>query len=169
MYYSTYSSPIGLITLASDGKSLCGLWSEENRHIYENMEKDDSLLVFDMTKEWLNKYFKGEKPSVKEIPLAPIGTKFRQIVWALLLEIPYGETTTYGELSERVKVVLGISKMSSRAIGGAVGHNPISIIIPCHRVIGKSGNLTGYSGGLVNKIRLLEHEGVKTNQFHIPN
>ena len=115
---------------------------------------------------WLDRYFAGERPAVNELPLAPVGSDFRQEVWKILCEIPYGQTTTYGEIAQKLSARLGRERMSARAVGGAVGHNPISIIIPCHRVVGSNGRLTGYAGGLERKIKLLTHEGVDLTRLH---
>lgn len=162
-YITYYSSPVGELTLASDGVSLIGLWLEGQKYYKATLSKDNKeyneLKVFTLTKKWLDAYFNNEKPSISDLPLAPRGTEFRKLVWKLLCEIPYGETTTYKNLSEKVALIMGRESMSSQAIGGAVGHNPISIIIPCHRVISVSGNLTGYAGGIDNKFKLLKIEG----------
>ncbi len=165
MYHNTtYLSPIGTITLASDGTNLVGLWMEGQKYhsasIPEAMVKKDDLPVFDDTKKWLDKYFADKKPSISELPLAPIGSEFRQGVWDILCEIPYGEVLTYGQIAARMAVKMSTKSMSSQAVGGAVGHNPISIIIPCHRVVGTNGSLTGYAGGINRKVKLLELEGV---------
>ncbi len=155
-YKTTYNSPLGIITLCSDGSNLVGVWFDGQKYfastIKEMTEKND-LTIFSNVKNWLDRYFTGQNPKISELPLAPIGNEFRQAVWKLLCEIPYGETTTYGEIAKR----LG-KPMSAQAVGGAVGHNPISIIIPCHRVIGKNGSITGYAGGIDKKIKLLELE-----------
>ena len=121
-----------------------------------------------MGKDWLDDYFAGKKPEISDLPLAPIGSKFRQEVWKTLMEIPYGEVITYGRIAKELIERTGVKNMSSQAVGGAVGHNPISIIIPCHRVVGSNGSLTGYSGGLEKKIKLLQHEGIDTSKFSIP-
>ncbi len=110
----------------------------------------------------------GEKPKISELKLAPKGGEFRQSVWKILCEIPYGETTTYGEIAKEIAHLNDIERMSAQAVGNAVGHNPISIIIPCHRVVGASGNLTGYAGGIDKKIFLLKHEGIDTEKFYVP-
>lgn len=161
-YKTTYISPIGNITLCSDAKNLVGLWLEGQKYFAGNVnsemvEKDD-LPVFKETKIWLDKYFRNEKPSVKDLPLAPIGNEFRQEVWQILCEIPYGEVITYGDIAKKIAKKRGLARMSAQAVGGAVGHNPISIIIPCHRVVGSNGNLTGYAGGIELKAKLLKHE-----------
>ena len=167
MFYKTnYSSPVGLITLACDGNNLVGLWFEGQKYyggtISNIMTEKSDLPIFDTTKKWLDRYFNGEKPAISELPLAPIGGDFRQVVWKVLCEIPYGEVTTYGNIAKKMAAKMNRESMSSQAVGGAVGHNPISIIIPCHRVVGANGNLTGYAGGVEIKARLLELEGVKT-------
>ncbi|MCL2202307.1 MAG: methylated-DNA--[protein]-cysteine S-methyltransferase [Oscillospiraceae bacterium] len=164
MYYkTTYKSPIGIITLASDGENLLGLWNENQKYhgasIPEEMTKEDSLEIFAKAKNWLEQYFEGKQPGIETLPLAPIGSDFRKRVWKALCEIPYGEVTTYGGIAKKIAEDESRAKALSRAIGGAVGHNPISIIIPCHRVIGASGKLTGYAGGLDKKVALLKLEG----------
>lgn len=157
-------SPVGEITIASDGINVVGLWINGQKYfmntISEPTLRNDNLPVFDKAKLWLNRYFSGEKPEPYDLPLAPDGNKFRRTVWKILCEIPNGEVTTYGEVAKKVAAVLGKKSMSAQAVGGAVGHNPISIIIPCHRVIGSDGSLTGYAGGIDKKILLLKHEGV---------
>lgn len=157
-YKTAYLCPLGRLTLASDGENLVGLWLEGQKYFEgtvpsEPVQKDD-LPIFSAAKDWLDRYFAGEKPNAAELPLASIGGEFRQRVWKILLDIPYGKVTTYGEIAKR----LGTG--CAQAVGGAVGHNPISIIIPCHRVVGANGRLTGYAGGLDKKIYLLRHEGV---------
>ncbi len=171
MYYSTtYFSPIGAITLAcdEDGKNLVGLWTEGQKYfggtISEALMEKNNIPIFDNVKIWLGRYFAGEKPDIFEIPLLPIGGEFRQGVWKILCEIPYGEVITYGAIAHKMAVKLGKKSMSAQAVGGAVGHNPISIIIPCHRVVGSNGSLTGYSGGIQMKMKLLELEGVDMSE-----
>lgn len=163
LYYSIYFSPIGKLTLASDEKSLIGLWIEGQKYfkntIKTEMIRKDDLIIFKKTKKWLDRYFNGEKPQSSEIPLKPIGGEFRQLVWQELLRIPYGKVITYGEIAKKIAKIQNKQKMSAQAVGGAVGHNPISIIIPCHRVVGKNGSLTGYAGGIGIKERLLKLEG----------
>ena len=173
MYYSTiYSSPIGKITLASDGEKMIGLWNEGQKYhgdaIFKNMTVKNNIPVFDNTKKWLDRYFAGEKPAACELPVAPMGSEFRQNVWSVLCEIPYGEVTTYGDIAKKMAVKLNKKTMSSQAVGGAVGHNPLSIIIPCHRVVGANGSLTGYAGGIKTKIKLLELEGVDMSGLFVP-
>lgn len=120
------------------------------------------------TKKWLDRYFLGEKPKIEELDIFLNGTSFEKIVWELLKRIPYGEVTTYKELAINVANKLGREKMSAQAVGGAVGHNPISIIIPCHRVVGTNGSLTGYAGGIDKKVKLLEFENVDIGKLYIP-
>ncbi len=173
MYYTTtYASPVGTITLASNEDALAGLWLEGQKYygasIPEKMTVDDTRPVLSTTKAWLDRYFAGENPPISELPLAPNGSEFRQQVWDILCTIPYGKTMTYGEIAQQLAEKAGKEKMSSQAVGGAVGHNPISIIIPCHRVVGANGSLTGYAGGISKKLLLLELEGVDTSEFFIP-
>ena len=148
------------MTLCSDGNSLCGLWLENQKYyggtIKEDMVECNKLSVFDQTKSWLDRYFAGKKPEYSEISLTPQGSEFRQKVWKILCQIPYGEVRTYGDIA--IEMSSCKTKMSAQAIGGAVGHNPILIIIPCHRVIGSDGSLCGYAGGLEIKKYLLEFE-----------
>lgn len=173
MYYITqYQSPLGKLLLASDGENIIGLWLEGQKYFGdtvkgEKTQKDD-LLVFTDAREWLDRYFAGEKPEIKELPLAPRGSSFRQKVWKILCEIPYGQITTYGEIAKKIALIEHKISMSSQAIGGAVGHNPISIIIPCHRVVGANGSLTGYAGGITKKVKLLELERVDMSDLTIP-
>ena len=173
MYYMTQcESPVGQITLASDGQNLVGLWLKGQKYfgdtVNEEMKTTDDLDIFKATNNWLNRYFAGENPAISELALAPIGGTFRQEVWRLLCEIPYGEVTTYGEIARKVAEKLLKTNMSAQAVGGAVGHNPVSIVIPCHRVVGTNGSLTGYAGGVDKKIWLLTHEGVNVERFTVP-
>ena len=163
MYKSSYHSPIGPLLLHSDGQSLTGIWVEGQKYYAatagEGAQRRDDLDIFIRTRDWLDHYFQGHKPPLSELTLAPRGGAFRQAVWQILLEIPYGETMTYGEIAKRMAKEAGKEKMSARAVGGAVGHNPITIIIPCHRVMGAGGKLTGFASGLESKRWLLRHEG----------
>lgn len=162
MYTKTVSSPVGDLVLVSDGEYLTGLFILGQKYFMdgfsEELYENNDLEVFHIVEKWLKSYFAGANPSIKSLLLKPEGTNFRQIVWQELLNIPYGDTITYKELGKKVAVRLGKSSMSSQAIGGAVGHNPISIIIPCHRVIGTDGSLTGYAAGLAKKEYLLALE-----------
>lgn len=174
MWYSTqYSSPLGLLTMASEGEALAGLWLEGQKYfassIKEDMIERADLPVFAAVVKWLDGYFAGENPPISVLPLAPQGSAFRQAVWDILCGIPYGGYTTYGQIAKLVAPRVNREAMSSQAVGGAVGHNPISIIIPCHRVVGAGGSLTGYAGGLDKKIKLLEHEGVDLSRFFVPS
>ncbi len=173
MYYSTtYLSPICTITLACDGDNLIGLWMEGQRFhggsVPESMIEKEDIPIFDAAKAWLDRYFAGERPATSELPLAPMGGEFRQGVWDILCQIPYGQVITYGDIAKQMAEKMNKKCMSSQAIGGAVGHNPISIIIPCHRVVGAKGNLTGFGGGISRKIQLLEHEGVDMSRMFVP-
>ncbi len=171
MYYcSEYESPVGTLTIASDGQAVCGLWLDGQKYhggtICEEMVPNDDAGGFAELRAWLNAYFAGNPQPIEDVPLAPIGSDFQQAVWEKLAAIPYGELTTYGAIASDLKRERG--KASALAVGGAVGHNPISIIIPCHRVVGADGSLTGYAGGLPRKLWLLEHEGVDTDRLYIP-
>ena len=162
IYTRTYASPIGELTLASDGAALTGLWIEGQKYFPHfadgESQASESIPVLTEAARWLDEYFDGLRPDPSFLPLSPQGSDFRQRVWRLLLTIPYGSTVTYGELAREV---FGKKSASAQAIGGAVGHNPISIIIPCHRVVGSGGSLTGYAGGLERKLWLLRHEGAE--------
>lgn len=153
MYIKKINSPLGMITLASDGEFLTGLWIEGQHAVFHDAE-EKNLKLFELVEAWLTKYFHKQNPALTEIPIKLSGSPFQLKVWNLLKEIPYGQTTTYGHIASSIKLE-SHQKMSAQAVGQAVGHNPISIIIPCHRVIGKHGKLTGYSGGLDKKIFLL--------------
>ncbi len=159
-YISYYHSPFGAITLASDGASLTGLWfdtQKPSRAFLTGQYTEKDLPVLRQAKTWLSVYFGGKDPGFTP-PLALQGTAFRQEVWKLLLLIPYGETVSYGEIAKKIAAQRGLCAMSAQAVGGAVGHNPVSLIVPCHRVIGKDGSLTGYGGGIPLKKRLLALE-----------
>lgn len=173
MYYSTtHPSPVGLLTLACDGDSLAGLWMQGQKYfagtIPEAMTERHDIPVFIAAKKWLDRYFAGEKPAIAELPLAPVGGGFRQSVWKLLCEIPYGCVVTYGDIAKKMAAKMNKATMSSQAVGGAVGHNPLSIIIPCHRVVGANGSLTGYAGGVSIKTTLLALEGVDMAGLFVP-
>ena len=169
MYRTTLSSPLGTLTLASDGTALTGLWLEGQKYFAATMgqqaEDRNDLPVFRQAAAWLDAYF-SRKPLPPLPPLAPQGSPFRQAVWKQLLTIPCGQTTTYGALAEALREK-HISA-AAQAVGGAVGHNPISILIPCHRVVGASGSLTGYAGGVDKKRFLLEWEGTDMSKLYVP-
>ena len=171
-YVSYYDSPIGKLTLASDGEAICGLWLEGQKYYCATMANepvvDDDGPAIAQMRQWLDEYFAGGRPAIASVALAPRGSEFQQLVWRILTEIPYGELTTYGAIAEQVKRERGGRATSALAVGGAVGHNPISIIVPCHRVVGASGSLTGYAGGLDRKRWLLDHEGVDTSTLFVP-
>lgn len=171
-YSMRCQSPLGPSVLASDGDSLVGLWLEGQKYfggtMTEELAENPELPAFAAARKWLDHYFKGNKPPIADLPLAPRGGEFRQAVWDLLCEIPYGSVVTYGELARKMAAGMNRETMSSQAVGGAVGHNPISIVIPCHRVVGANGSLTGYAGGIDKKVQLLEHEGVDLSRFFVP-
>lgn len=159
--YSVYKSPIGDFLLCSRNDKLIGAWFKGQKYYLANIneelvEKEDEVLI--NAKKWLNHYFDGKKPQSIELDLDLEGTEFRKEVWRILCEVPYGKTITYNDIAKRIAFERGIEKMSAQAIGGAVSHNPISIIIPCHRVIGSNGSLTGYAGGIDRKLFLLKLE-----------
>ncbi len=163
MYVSHYKSPLGDMTLAGDGEALTGLWFDGQRYFgatlgetSEECEERESPVLRE-TKRWLEIYFGGEIPDFTP-KLSLRGTAFRLSVWRILLTIPSGRTMTYGEIADRISEERGLLRMSAQAVGGAVGHNPISVIIPCHRVLGSDGSLTGYAGGVERKLWLLRHE-----------
>ena len=170
IYTAHYDSPLGRHFLAADEEGLTGLWFEDAAHFADGLptEREESETpVLAETKKWLDLYFRGQEPEF--LPkLHPVGSEFRQEVWALLREIPYGRTTTYGTLAKELARRQGRTTVSAQAVGGAIGHNRISILIPCHRVVGSSGSLTGYAGGLEKKARLLELEGVAMERFRWP-
>lgn len=169
-YTSTYQSPAGELLLACGQDGLTGLWFQGGRFCALGLEGENEARetpVLTQAKRWLDVYFSGREPDFTP-PLHLTGTPFQRCVWALLREIPYGETTTYGELARRVAARRGLPRMSAQAVGGAVGHNPVSIIVPCHRVVGSGGSLTGYAGGLEKKLALLALEGVDRLRFSMP-
>ena len=163
MYKSIYNSPLGPITLVSDGENLIGLYLEGQVHFEQTIKEEvitrDDLSVFMLINNWLDKYFAGEVMGVGNLPLHLEGSPFRKSVWHILSKIPYGKLITYGDIAKEMALLTGKERMSAQAVGNAVGHNPISIIVPCHRVVGTDGKLTGYAGGLDLKIKLLEIEG----------
>lgn len=163
MFYGThYPCVLGDIFLASNEENIIGLWIGNQKYISKTKPKDivirDDIPVLKDGVSWLDSYFAGEKPDPFNLSLAPMGSEFRQLVWKILLEIPYGKTTTYGAIAKETAKRLNRERMSAQAVGGAIAHNPISIIIPCHRVIGADGSLTGYAGGVSVKEFLLTHE-----------
>lgn len=166
-----YVSPLGGITAASDGSALTGLWFDGQRYFADTLSdkyEEKNLPVFEQTDRWLDIYFSGKAPDFTP-PLLIKTTEFRRAVWEILMTIPFGQTMTYGEISEKISSQRGIAKMSAQAVGGAVGHNSISLIIPCHRVVGKNGSLTGYAGGIDKKLKLLELENADTARLFCPH
>ena len=169
-YVQHYDSPLGGILLAADESGITGLWFDGQKYFArdlpaERVEQNTPALA--EAKRWLDIYFTGGEPDFTP-PLHPIGSGFRQAVWNVLLQIPYGQTTTYGEIARQLAAKQGLARMSAQAIGGAVGHNEISIIIPCHRVVGTNGSLTGYAGGIDRKVKLLELEHTDMGGFFVP-
>lgn len=165
-----YDSPLGGITEASDGKSLIGLWFDGQKYFADTLDSDSEekkLPVFEQTDRWLDIYFSGGKPDFTP-PLSMEATAFRKAVWKIMLKIPYGHTMTYGEIADKIAKQKNIARMSAQAVGGAVAHNPVSLIIPCHRVVGTNGSLTGYAGGIDKKIKLLTLEKADMSSFFIP-
>lgn len=163
-YYYIYNFPIGKLTVASNEENIVGLWLDGQKYYMdilkgkEYQEKETETIK--LAKKWLDKYFGKGKPEISELPIELIGSDFRKQIWKILSEIPYGKVITYRDIAKQIAEQKGIKTMSAQAVGGAVGHNPISVIIPCHRVVGTNGSLTGYAGGIKNKIKLLELEGV---------
>ena len=156
-----YVSPLGGITLASDGEALTGLWFDGQKNFPAVLVREQKPLpVFEEAVKWLDLYFSGKDPGFTP-KLSLRSTPFREAVWEMLRSIPFGKTVTYGEIAARLAGERGLVKSSARAVGGAVGHNPISLIIPCHRVVGAGGRLTGYAGGIEKKRFLLSLEGIK--------
>lgn len=158
----SYRSPLGNITLEADDRELTGLWFEGQKYYPDFSGKpfdEKETRALSLAKEWLDIYFSGKEPDIK-VPIHFSGTAFRNKVWEMLLSIPYGKTVTYGQIADMLAKKRGTERMSARAVGGAVGHNRISIIVPCHRVIGSDGSLTGYAGGTERKRELLKLEGV---------
>ncbi len=170
MYTLHYDSPLGGILLAADEVGLTGLWFDGEKYFADTLNpehKAQETPILREAKRWLDVYFRGQEPDFTP-PLHPIGSPFRQEVWALLLQIPYGQTMTYGALAKQLAAMHGLSRMSAQAVGGAVGHNEISIIIPCHRVVGTNGSLTGYAGGIDKKAKLLTLEKIRMEHLFPP-
>lgn len=165
-YTTPYQSPLGPMTLAADAQALTGVWFDGQRYDRSGLDqacREKDLPVFHQAKKWLDIYFSGQAPDFMP-PIRFTGTDFQKEVWTILAAIPYGETRTYGDLARQ----LGLERMSARAVGGAVGHNKLSILVPCHRVVGTNGSLTGYAGGIDRKIALLKLEGGWKETFVVP-
>ena len=170
-YTSRYESPLGGIVLAADENGLTGLWFEGQKYFALYLDKENEekeLPVFEQTKKWLDIYFSGKEPDFKP-PLHFTGSGFQNEVLEILCRIPYGQTTTYGAVARQLAKRRGLKSMSSQAVGGAIARNGISIIVPCHRVVGKSGSLTGYAGGIDKKIALLKMEKGYRDTFFVPS
>lgn len=167
-YIYSYSSPLGKITMSSDSQSLTGLWFDGQKYFPHSLKGNEKLIpVFKDTIKWLDIYFTGRCPEFTP-PLKLKGTQFRKLIWNMLLDIPYGTTVTYKDIAENTAYCKSIAHMSAQAVGGAVGHNPISIIVPCHRVVGSNGSLTGYAGGIDKKLKLLTLEKADVNNLFVP-
>ena len=182
-YTSQYDSPLGMITVACDDEAIIGLWFNGQRHFgnilpsetVEIGENEHCTLtvgckaraLLEEARRWLDVYFSGQEPDFLP-PLRYDSTPFRKAVCDLMLTIPYGKTMTYGEIADMIATERGVEKMSAQAVGGAVGHNPISLMIPCHRVVGTNGSLTGYGGGINRKVKLLELENADMTDLFIP-
>lgn len=165
-----YDSPLGGILLAADEIGLRGLWFDGQKYFAQGLPGEcveGDAPALSAAKRWLDIYFTGKEPDFLP-PLHPVGSPFRQSVWEILLRIPYGKIMTYGEIARRLAEKSGRARVSAQAVGGAVGHNEISILIPCHRVVGTGGSLTGYAGGIDRKIRLLELEGADMRDLFVP-
>lgn len=191
LYTEQYASPLGEITLSCDGEAITGLWFDGQKYFGATLPakgvstavvpSEHPVLkpnghpqlapnghpVLEDACRWLDLYFSGQEPDFLP-PLRYSTTPFRKVVWDILLSIPYGETMTYGQIATLIAEQQGLEKMSAQAVGGAVGHNPIALMIPCHRVVGAGGNLTGYAGGLDRKLKLLELEKVDISHFFMP-
>ncbi len=170
VYTYHYNSPLGGITIASEGTALIGLWFDGQKYFADSINgeyTEKSLPIFDETSKWLDIYFSGQEPDFTP-PIMMKTTPFRKAVWEVMLTIPYGKTMTYGEIANKIAEEKGVAKMSAQAVGGAVGHNSISLIIPCHRVVGTNGSLTGYAGGIDKKVQLLKLEKTDMSGFFVP-
>ena len=169
-YIQHYDSPLGGILLAADEIGLTGLWFDGQKYFARGLSNEriaQETPILTEAKRWLDIYFTSKAPDFTP-PLHPTGSEFRKAVWEILLQIPYGQTTTYGEIARQLAEKQGLARMSAQAVGGAVGHNEISVIIPCHRVVGTNGSLTGYAGGIHKKEQLLELERADMSRFFLP-
>ncbi len=157
-----YTSPLGPITVSGSGEAVTGLWFEGQKYFGATLPKEfcrDDTPIWKRTRDWLDRYFRGEQPAFS-VPVCPRGTPFQLTVWEILRRIPYGQVCSYGDIAKEIARQRGLSFVSARAVGNAVGHNPVSILIPCHRVVGSDGSLTGYAGGIDRKVQLLSLEGI---------
>jgi len=170
IFIQHYDSPLGAILLAADETGLTGLWFDGQKYFARDLpveRVEQNTPALSEVKRWLDIYFTGKEPDFMP-PLHPIGSAFRRSVWDILLRIPYGQTTTYGEIARQLAEKQGRPRIAAQAVGGAVGHNKISIIIPCHRVVGTNGSLTGYAGGIDKKVKLLEWEHTDMTGLFVP-
>lgn len=173
VYSTAYRHPeLGELTLASDGDHIVGLWFEGQKYfgagVRRRMEPGDAIPVLGAARAWLDRYFAGDPLPVAALPCRPSGTAFQRRVWAILAEIPFGAVRTYADIAAQIARESGREKGSARAVGAANGRNPVSIILPCHRVVGSDGSLAGYAGGIARKVWLLEHEGVDMGGLYVP-
>ncbi|MCM1272592.1 MAG: methylated-DNA--[protein]-cysteine S-methyltransferase [Clostridium sp.] len=169
-YTSHYQSPLGNVLLAADNIGLTGLWFEGQKYFAFNLDEEHEekeIPLLEQTKHWLDIYFSGQEPDFS-VPLHFMGTDFQNEIWKILCSIPYGQTTTYGKIAKQIAGKRSLQRMSAQAVGGAVGHNEISIIVPCHRVVGTNGSLTGYAGGIDKKMKLLNLEKADMTSFFVP-
>ncbi|MDR0303489.1 MAG: methylated-DNA--[protein]-cysteine S-methyltransferase [Chitinispirillales bacterium] len=165
-YVHNIRSPIGTLTVSSDGCNVSGLWIEGQKYFARGLGNDvfeQKLPIFEEVQKWLDIYFSGNEPNFMPA-LMPEGSLFQKSIWNILCTIPYGQTTTYGEIAKRFEAGNNGKRTSARAVGNAVGHNPVSILIPCHRVIGKNGDITGYAGGVSKKLQLLRTERIEISK-----
>ena len=168
MFKSYYNSNLGKIIIVADNRYIYGLYFDNQKYLPENLEKleiNNNSPIIKQVKLWLEEYFNGKKPNLENLPIKLIGSEFKMLVWSVLKTIPYGKTITYGEIAKTLARKTNKEKISARAVGNAVGHNPISIIIPCHRVIGANGKITGYAGGIDKKTALLKLEGINVDKI----
>ncbi len=172
-YYNDYSTPVGKYRIVSDGNKLLGIWKHGQKYFCPNISDakptDSDMQIHKCTVNWLDEYFDGTKPEISSLPIQLSGSTFRKTILSILCEIPYGEVITYGEIAKQAAKKMNARTMSAQAVGSAVGHNPISIVVPCHRVIGSNGSLVGYAGGIATKLELLKHEGVEVSNLFIPH
>lgn len=169
-YTYHYNSPLGGITLSSNTAALTGLWFDGQKYFGDTLPKEyeeKSLPIFKQATRWLDIYFSGKAPDFTP-PLSMETTPFRKAVWEIMRSIPFGQTMTYKEIADKIAKQNGLHRMSAQAVGGAVGHNSISLIIPCHRVVGTNGSLTGYAGGIDKKVQLLTMEKADMSSFFVP-
>lgn len=168
MFKSYYNSNLGKIIIVADNRYIYGLYFDNQKYLPENLEKleiNNNSPIIKQVKLWLEEYFNGKKPNLENLTIKLIGSEFKMLVWSVLKTIPYGKTITYGEIAKTLARKTNKEKISARAVGNAVGHNSLSIIIPCHRVIGANGKITGYAGGIDKKIALLKLEGINVDKI----